>query len=76
MLDLLQERYDVFVLDDAVGSCTTSDYTTALDRMRHAGAIISSSQSIIFEMMRTAAPTVDAGFSFKDVSKIVKEHLG
>jgi nicotinamidase-related amidase len=50
VLDLRAMDYDVYVPADAVGSRTRLDYEISLDRMRQAGALVSTSESILFEL--------------------------
>jgi len=50
VLDLLTMDYDVFVCADAVGSRGRTDYERALLRMQHAGALITTVESALFEL--------------------------
>ncbi|RJP30500.1 MAG: hydrolase [Phycisphaerales bacterium] len=50
VLDLLAMDYDVFLCADAVGSRSPLDWQLALDRMRQAGAFITSVESAMFEL--------------------------
>ncbi|KAF4619938.1 hypothetical protein D9613_005455 [Agrocybe pediades] len=64
----LEKKYAVYVVADGVSSCNSFEIPIALDRMRTHGAVISTSESIAFELMR------DAGSSnFKAFSKFIKE---
>jgi Isochorismatase family len=49
-LDLLQEGYDVHVLADGVSSCNKEEVPWALERMRQAGAQITTSESMLFQL--------------------------
>jgi len=49
-LDLLSMEYHVCVCADAVGSRRPMDYAVALDRMRHAGAVVTTAESALFEL--------------------------
>ncbi len=50
VLDLLTMDYDVFVCADAVGSRGRTDCERALLRMQHAGALITTVESALFEL--------------------------
>lgn len=50
-LDLLEMQMHPFVLADAVGSRRPLDYSTALDRMRAAGAVVTTVESAIFQLV-------------------------
>lgn len=50
-LDLIRVDYVPFVAADAVGSRTPEDREAAFDRMRQAGAAISTTESLIFELV-------------------------
>jgi len=49
-LDLLSMDYYVAVCADAVASRRRTDYAVALDRLRHAGAIVTTVESALFEL--------------------------
>lgn len=51
-LDLRSRDYDVFVCADAVGSRVRLDHDTALDRMRQAGVVVTTVESVLFELCR------------------------
>jgi isochorismate hydrolase len=50
----LREGYIVHVASDAVSSRTEWDWKIGLERMRAAGAVISSTEMIIYEMLRSS----------------------
>lgn len=54
-LAALREGYLVHVASDAVGSRTEWNWKIGLDRMRVAGAIISSTEMMIYELMRSSS---------------------
>ncbi len=66
-LDLLYSNYTPIVIADAIGSRKNFEKKIALDRMRDAGCIISTTESILFELCRQAGNDV-----FKEISKLVK----
>jgi len=53
-LAALREGYVVHVASDAVSSRAKWNWRIGLDRMRAAGAIISSTETIIYELLRTS----------------------
>jgi len=65
-LDLQQQGYQVFVVEDAVSSRTTTNQNNALKRMRQAGIIITNVESIIFEWLGDAKHP-----AFKSLSKLI-----
>ena len=54
-LGALREGYLVHVASDAAGSRTEWNWKIGLDRMRAAGAIISSTEMMIYELMRSSS---------------------
>lgn len=67
VLDLLRLGYLPFVCADAIGSRRPLDRDTAIERMGRAGAVITTTESAIFEMTGQAGTEL-----FKRVLKIVK----
>ena len=53
-LDLLDKGIRVFVAADAVSSRTPENYRLGLDRMRAAGAVIVSTEMVLFELLERA----------------------
>ncbi|KAJ5473742.1 hypothetical protein N7475_003308 [Penicillium sp. IBT 31633x] len=67
-LDLLERGHRVYVLVDGVSSVNTEERGVALARLRDAGAIVTSSESVLFEVVG------DAGHeAFRAISGLVKE---
>lgn len=66
-IDLIQAGYQPIVIEDCVSSRKLSDKITAIERMRQGGAIISSLESILFELTRYSGTE-----TFKAISKLVK----
>jgi nicotinamidase-related amidase len=54
-LGALREGYIVHVASDAVGSRTEWNWKIGLERMRAAGAVISSTEMMIYELMRSSS---------------------
>jgi nicotinamidase-related amidase len=54
-LAALREGYLVHVASDAVGSRTEWNWKIGLDRMRDAGAVISSTEMMIYELLRASS---------------------
>lgn len=70
-LDLLREGHKVYVLADGVSSCNPQEVPIALDRLRAEGAVVTTSESFLYEC------TGDAGIAeFKAVAGLVKEYSG
>ena len=67
VIDLIETGYQPVVVEDCVSSRKKSDRKTALKRMRQEGAILTSYESILFELSRTAGTD-----KFKQISKLVK----
>lgn len=67
-LDLLANGHKVYVLADGVSSCNPQEIPIALARLRAAGAIVTSSESFLYELMGDAAIP-----EFKQIAGLVKE---
>lgn len=67
-LDLLAQGHKVYVIADAVSSCNKEEVPIALARLRAEGAVVTSSESLLYELMG------DSGIGeFRDIAKLVKE---
>jgi nicotinamidase-related amidase len=53
-LNALREGYLVHVASDAVSSRTEWNWKIGLERMRAAGAVISSTEMMIYELLRSS----------------------
>jgi len=67
LIDLVEKGYKPVVVADCISSRNPDDKAVALERMRSEGALISTSESLLFEL------TVEAGSpQFKSISSLVK----
>jgi nicotinamidase-related amidase len=66
-LDLLDLGMEVFIPADAVSSRRETDRAAALDRLARAGAVVSTTESLLFEAIRDARHPL-----FRQVSGLVK----
>ena len=66
-LDLIANGFQVSLSADACSSRKVMDYDIALSRMRHAGVIVTTTESILFELLNVCGTE-----EFKQISKIVK----
>jgi nicotinamidase-related amidase len=67
VLDALARGLEVFVIADAVGSRSPANRDTALALMREAGAVITSTESFLFDCLRDASHP-----EFRTISKLVR----
>lgn len=68
-LDLLRDGHGIYIIADGVGSCNPQEVGVALARLRAAGAVITTSESWIFEVMGDAKIP-----EFKEIVRLVKEY--
>ncbi len=66
-MDLIQKGLYVHVIADAVASRTPENKQIGLDRMAAAGAVVSSTEMLLFELLRTAEHP-----HFKTLSKLIR----
>ena len=66
-IDLLSSGYIPVIVEDCVGSRNPNDKKIAIERMRKEGAVITTYESVLFELLRYSG--TDA---FKKISKLVK----
>jgi nicotinamidase-related amidase len=67
-LDLLSMGHKVYILQDGVSSCNAGERGVALRRLQSEGAVVTTSESVLFELMG------DAGRSlFKEFTALIKE---
>jgi len=67
-LDLLREGHKVYVIADGVSSCNPQEIPVALERLRAAGATVTTSESFLYECMGDASIP-----EFKAIAGLVKE---
>jgi nicotinamidase-related amidase len=67
VLDLLADGYEVIIPADAVSSRNDDNCRLALESMRQAGAFITSSEAIVFALLRDAKHP-----NFRTISKLIK----
>lgn len=65
--DLLKQGLEVFVVADAVSSRTLENKQIGLELMKSAGAVLTSGEAALFEMLKSADHK-----NFKEIAKIVK----
>jgi nicotinamidase-related amidase len=65
--DLMEQNYLPVVVEDCVSSRKVNDHRVAIERMRQAGAVITTYESLLFELLGEAGSD-----TFKAISKIVK----
>jgi nicotinamidase-related amidase len=66
-VDLIEKGYQPVIVEDCTSSRKLRDKAIAIERMRQEGAIISSYESILFELARISGTP-----EFKAISKLVK----
>lgn len=67
VLQLLDEGYDVYLVVDCIGSRSEEDKVWAVARMGEAGAVITTYESVLYEIMGDSKAD-----EFKEISAIVK----
>jgi nicotinamidase-related amidase len=65
-IDLMKD-YFVYIAADAIGSRHETDYTVAIERMRDCGAVITTIESAIFELLRESGTD-----QFKQILPLLK----
>jgi nicotinamidase-related amidase len=66
-LDLLSERFVPVVPEDCVSSRRPADRAAAIERMRQEGTRITTSESLLFELLGAAGTD-----TFREISRLVK----
>ena len=65
--DLIGQGYIPVVVEDCIGSRKFNDKRIAVERMRQSGAIITTYESILFELLKYSGTD-----QFREISKLVK----
>lgn len=66
-LDLRERNYRPVVIEDCISSRKPHDKRIAVERMRRSGCIITTLESVLFELCQTAATP-----AFKQISQLIK----
>jgi hypothetical protein len=67
VIDLLERNYIPVVVEDCISSRRLNDKAMAIERMRKEGAIITTYESVLFELLRYSGTD-----EFKAISRLVK----
>ena len=67
VIDLQNSGFTAVVVEDCISSRNKNDKAIAVDRMRAEGAVITTCESILFELARVAGTD-----EFKSISRLVK----
>ena len=65
--DLIENGKQVTVLNDAISSRSIYDFSTAIAELRDCGARISSTETVLFELLRNSKAA-----EFKEISQLIK----
>lgn len=65
--DLINDGYSVFLVKDAVASRTKSNFTNGLDLMKSLGAVITNTETAVFDLLKVSGTP-----EFKVMSKMIK----
>ncbi len=67
-LDLLYNNFNPMIVEDCIGSSAENDKRVALWRMRDVGSLVTTTESILFELSREAGTD-----EFREILKLIKE---
>lgn len=65
--DLINDEYQVYLVKDGVASRTKDNYLNGLDLMRSLGAVITNTETVIFDLLKVSGTP-----EFKLLSKMIK----
>jgi nicotinamidase-related amidase len=66
-LDLISSGFSVHLVKDAVCSRTAGNFDTGVEMMRDAGAVITCTEIVLFQLLKTAGTD-----EFRAISKRIK----
>ena len=66
-MDLLDRGTRVHLVTDAASSRTAANRQLAIRRMKHAGAVLTCTEMILFELLRTAEHP-----KFRELSRLIR----
>jgi len=66
-LQLIEQGYDVFAVEDATASRTPENHRAGLERIRHAGGNIVTTEMVLFEWLQKSGTP-----EFKQISQLIK----
>jgi len=66
-MELLEQNKTVFIVADGICSRNKQNFKNAIARMREAGAIITNTESVLFEWLRDASHP-----QFKELSRLIR----
>jgi len=66
-LDLIALGYTVHVVADAVTSRTQANWRLAMDQLRQAGAVVTTTETVLFQLLRQADTD-----EFRELAKLIR----
>ncbi|KAN0014414.1 hypothetical protein ACTFIU_000732 [Dictyostelium citrinum] len=69
-LDLLEQGYEVHVIEDAVASVQSKEFTLSLKRMEQSGVFLTSTESVIYQILQS-----DDHPKFKNIDELIAKRL-
>ncbi|MDO5725012.1 MAG: isochorismatase family protein [Tissierellia bacterium] len=65
--DLINSGFEVFCVNDALGSRAKENYENALDMLKDMGCVVTNTESVLFDLLIKAG-----GEEFKSIHKLIK----